>query len=302
MRIEQLRQIAEIKKQRSISMAARQLYMAQPSLSTVLSNFEKEIGVQIFKRGPNGVTPTKEGEEILEMIDRILNDVDQIIHFREGQQALCGTVDLLLTKAYQPWISEILVAFKQKFPQAELNFRLLLPHEVVEEIARGSAGIGLILWDLVPGHGADALQKRHIEFEVFGEHKMVLYASPDHPLAEQTLIAPKLLADVQMVVYEPYYWEVINAQVPLHKPPLVVSDSENLKRLISLGHAVAVMPEVVAHRDLFLKHDLIVQIPIEGMFGVGREYLLYARDKKLGLLEEGLLQILRQMLAAVHVR
>ena len=73
MRIEQLRQIAEIKKQRSISMAARQLYMAQPSLSTVLSNFEKEIGVQIFKRGPNGVTPTKEGEEILEMIDRILN-------------------------------------------------------------------------------------------------------------------------------------------------------------------------------------------------------------------------------------
>lgn len=300
MRIEQLQQIVEIRNQQSISKAARVLFMAQPSLSAILSNFEQEIGVQLFKRGPNGVTPTENGEDILEMIDQILSYVDQIVHYQEGQQALCGSVELLITQAFQFVMADILVEFKKRYPQATLNFRTLLPSEVAEEIAQGKASIGLTLWEMVPERGLETLQKRHIEYEVFGVYKMMLCTHPDHPLAQQSVVEPEALSDVQLVVHAPHYWSVLNDYTPLNKPPLVIKDSESLKRLISGGHAAAVMPELVARNDLFFEHDLIVQTPIQGkgVFGMGKEYLMYAKKKKFTPLEEGLLQIIRQILSA----
>ena len=63
MRIEQLQQIIEIKKQRSISKAAKSLFISQPTLSNSLSSLEQEIQVTIFERTHSGVRLTPEGEE-----------------------------------------------------------------------------------------------------------------------------------------------------------------------------------------------------------------------------------------------
>lgn len=62
MRLEQLQQIIEIEKQRSISKAAKALFMGQPSLSGSLNSLESEIGVRIFERTTSGVSPTMGGE------------------------------------------------------------------------------------------------------------------------------------------------------------------------------------------------------------------------------------------------
>ena len=48
MRLEQLQYIIEIEKEKSISKAAKSLYIGQPALSASLSSLEKEIGVNIF--------------------------------------------------------------------------------------------------------------------------------------------------------------------------------------------------------------------------------------------------------------
>lgn len=72
MRINQLRQILEIEKCRSISQAARNLYISQPSLSIVLNDFEKEIGVQLFTRSNTGIRPTPDGERLLSMMHEVI--------------------------------------------------------------------------------------------------------------------------------------------------------------------------------------------------------------------------------------
>ena len=54
----------------SISEAAKQLYVAQPSLTHAIQSVEKEVGFRIFDRGRSGVTVTEQGEELLSDIRR----------------------------------------------------------------------------------------------------------------------------------------------------------------------------------------------------------------------------------------
>ena len=65
MRLEQLQYVVEIDKTRSISKAAKNLYITQPSISAAISALEKELNIKIFERTKNGVDPTPEGEKIV---------------------------------------------------------------------------------------------------------------------------------------------------------------------------------------------------------------------------------------------
>ena len=49
----------------SISEAAKQMYVAQPSLTHAIQSVEREVGFRIFERGRSGVSVTEQGEEFL---------------------------------------------------------------------------------------------------------------------------------------------------------------------------------------------------------------------------------------------
>lgn len=66
MKIEQLVQVVEIAKTRSITFAAKNLFMSQSNLSTSIKELEEEMGRKIFIRSNNGTQPTPFGEEFLE--------------------------------------------------------------------------------------------------------------------------------------------------------------------------------------------------------------------------------------------
>lgn len=66
MKIEQLVQVVEIAKTRSITFAAKNLFMSQSNSSTSIKELEEEMGRKIFIRSNNGTQPTPFGEEFLE--------------------------------------------------------------------------------------------------------------------------------------------------------------------------------------------------------------------------------------------
>lgn len=65
MTLQQLRYALAICDCVSLNKASQSLYVAQPSLSSALSQLEDELGITIFTRTPRGVTPTAEGAEFL---------------------------------------------------------------------------------------------------------------------------------------------------------------------------------------------------------------------------------------------
>ncbi len=59
MKINTLEYFVALAELQSVNKAAKSLYIAQPSLSKALGNFESEIDVQLFYRGPKGLTLQK---------------------------------------------------------------------------------------------------------------------------------------------------------------------------------------------------------------------------------------------------
>ena len=268
MRLEQLQQIIEIEKQQSISKAARALYMAQPTLSGSLNSLEDEIGIQLFERNPSGVVPTAEGKEILQIAKQIIESCSYILNYRTQSRELYGEVKLMITQAYGFLFSDILLEFKNRYPKAGLNLQVSPPEKIIEALTHGTSNIGVTLWELLPEQNQQALKEADLQYETFGSHPMMLYVSQDNRFAENDSVTLQELRQEQFIAYSPSYWAATNRQIQ--------ADSEQ---------------------------GLIKRIPIKDSenFSTGVDYLIYPAKRRLTLLEENTVALLREMLTDVMV-
>lgn len=78
MHIEQLQAFVEIASSKSISVAAENLYIAQPSLSRSMKLLEEELGLTLLTRSSNGVRLTEAGHTLLPTIQEILHQINTL--------------------------------------------------------------------------------------------------------------------------------------------------------------------------------------------------------------------------------
>lgn len=304
MKLEQLHQIVEIEIQKSISKAAKALYMGQPALSVSLNNLEDEIGVRIFERTSSGVVPTPEGMEILQLAKQMLECQAQILNYGQQHRELYGRVNILLTQAYSFLFSDIMIAFKERYPKAELNIRVVSAYEIMSELTSGNANIALTLWEMFPEYTPKVLKEAGLLFETFGTHTMMAYVGQDSRFAESDFVELSELRDEHFLAYSSHFWSATNKILQSDNDALIMTDRENLKRMVSTGKAIALLPDTFALRDLYCDQGMIKLIPIKGSenFAQGVDYLIYSGKRQLTLLEQKTLELLREILTDVMMK
>ena len=75
MTLQQIRYILAIAESRSVSLAAKRLFISQPSLSAALKEVEDEFGIRIFNRGRE-FSITREGEEFLIYARQVMDQMN----------------------------------------------------------------------------------------------------------------------------------------------------------------------------------------------------------------------------------
>ena len=63
MTLQQLRYVITVAETGTITEAAQELYISQPSLTNAIHELEKEMNIQIFNRSNKGISISKEGED-----------------------------------------------------------------------------------------------------------------------------------------------------------------------------------------------------------------------------------------------
>jgi DNA-binding transcriptional LysR family regulator len=76
--LDKLAAFQKVAKSSSISRAAPHVHLSQSALSHLITNFEKAIGVSLFKRKPHGLELTTNGQILLDFSDRLLLDVESL--------------------------------------------------------------------------------------------------------------------------------------------------------------------------------------------------------------------------------
>src|SRR4029077_17928438 len=89
MELRHLRYFLAVAEALNFTKAAAQLRVAQPALSRQVQDLEEEIGVDLLKRSPRGVTLTPEGklfaEEVLDLLKRTDESVAKVRALSRGE-------------------------------------------------------------------------------------------------------------------------------------------------------------------------------------------------------------------------
>ena len=79
--------MAVVKNNNNVSMAAKQLYIAQPSLSKNIAKLEDALGCKLFDKERNRLKLNRNGEIVLACAEEITASMDQMYHALEEQNA-----------------------------------------------------------------------------------------------------------------------------------------------------------------------------------------------------------------------
>ena len=126
MTLQQLRYIIAIVQAGSLNMAARALFISQPSLSHTIKVLETELGVPLFSRSGRNIVLTKYGEILLRHTNRIMQELHgaqkELADTKEAQK-LTVTIYLFAASMIIP---SFLTRFRQEHP--DIRFEILQQH------------------------------------------------------------------------------------------------------------------------------------------------------------------------------
>lgn len=114
--------IKKIADTKSISKAAEELFIAQPSLSQALQRIEKELGTHLFIREPRGMKLTYAGEkyylmakEILDIYSDFKSEITHINELKSGRLVI-GIARYMGMNI----LPKVLPEFNKRYPNVEL--------------------------------------------------------------------------------------------------------------------------------------------------------------------------------------
>lgn len=296
MRLEQLEHIIEIEKQKSISKAAKSLYMGQSSLSCSLTSLEEELGVKLFERSASGAIPTGEGKKALQLAHQMLDIKKQLLDLSENEAELRGTVTLLADHGYGYFLKDIMLNFKQRYPKAELILKVGTPHEVFYALLEKNYNVVLALLTTELKEKVLTIRKQNICYESFGEYPFMIFVQKDGRYKEKTAITVDELRKEQVLLNSSEIWNIVFPDITLEKGPLVLTDRDLLRQMIVDNEGVALLPAMFAKNALHSDADSVKVIMIDSPNPVpkGEALLLHLEKKALTQLEQGLLVVIKE--------
>lgn len=191
----QLRSFLAVVQGGSVTAAAEELVVTQPSVSAAVTALSREVGVKLLEREGRGVRPTPAGREFAAYAADVLGLLEQ--GRRAAREAEAGdTLRLTIaavTTAAESFVPPLMQAFAASHPRVGLAL----------EVGNRERVLALVI-----GHEADlAIGGRpphdvRIESRPIAANDLVLITAPDDPLAAGT-VTPAELAGCRWLLREP---------------------------------------------------------------------------------------------------
>ena len=147
MELRHLRYFLAVGEALNFTKASAQLRVAQPALSRQMQDLEDEIGVDLLRRSPRGVTLTAEGKLFLEEARELLKRADESV---EKVRALARGEYGELRVGYAPTptvelLPPALAAFQKAVPRVKLLLHDLSSDELITGLRDASLELAIMV-------------------------------------------------------------------------------------------------------------------------------------------------------------
>jgi|EP01037_Dinobryon_pediforme_P007495 LysR family hydrogen peroxide-inducible transcriptional activator len=183
MTITQLEYIVAVDTYRSFVMAAEKCFVTQPTLSMQVQKLEDTLGVKLFDRSKQPVTPTEIGNEIIAQARILLSESEKIKEIiTDRKKDLSGELKVGIIPTVAPYIlPKILHGFIEKYPDVKLVVWEQTTEQIVNGLKLGMIDCGILS---TPLH-----ENNLVELPVFYEN-FVAYVSKNSKLSKKKNISP----------------------------------------------------------------------------------------------------------------
>lgn len=297
MRIEQLEYFLTIARYGSISQAANNLYIGQPTLSATLSALERELDTKLFRRTKTGMELTPMGKELLPLTEKAV-DAFYLIKKKATEKVITKhTIHLTCDPSTSGTvIVDIVGKCKRRYPSVTLHIHEVLPSEVIRNVVEGKATIGLSATeDHAIAKHQEYANNLNLILQPLYTDQICLCCQPTHPLAQENAVSFLSLVEQPMAIYEGFIQQGMFKQVNAYQNFSKLcgfSNYENIKKAIIQDNMVAIMPKRATLNDLYFQEGLIVSRKLTDHSTNLIHYLTYCQEHPLSEVEKDLLHFI----------
>jgi LysR family cyn operon transcriptional activator len=198
MEIRQLRYFLAVAHTEHLTVAARNLYVTQSTLSHGLRLLEEDLGIQLFERIGRRLKLSEAGAVFRNFAGRALQELEagrMALSDLSGLQAGVLKVGVIPT-FLNTLVPATVAAFNAAYPGISIVVRDLRASPLEEQLVAGELDLGIAFYPT---------QRREIEAEPLFEERMQLIVNRSHPLAGRSKLAFNALAKVPLALLTPAF-------------------------------------------------------------------------------------------------
>lgn len=265
MTLQQLKYIVTVASKGTISEAAKELYIAQPSLTSAIKELESELGITIFNRTNKGVILSVEGEEFLGYARQVIEQTKLIKEKYSGKSS--GKHQFCVSTQHYSFAVEAFVELLRQYGGEEYEFRLreTQTYDIIEDVARLRSEVGLLyLNKFNETILRKTIRANDLKFQPLFIAKPHVFVSSASPLANKIAISLDDLAPYPRLSYEQgehnsfYFSEEILSTLECKKE-IVVCDRATLFNLLIGLNGYTICSGVISEE---LNGKNIVAVPL----------------------------------------
>ena len=264
MNLKQQEYFSAVAEAKSISLAARNLHVAQPPISRQLALLEDELGVCLFLRTNKGVELTEAGRSLYRQSQNLFQDMRTIVDsVRDINAGMRGLLKIGMIYSNISIALQYLKEFRAQYPQVELYVRLGSPGDLLEDLNKGDLHLLFLRSSSERGSG---LHER-----ILGEDPLELVMIRElDPAPDQASVPLEALKGVPMCLlrsddlwgYSNYLIKECQRQGFTPNTTFRCYDTPMAMQLVQAGFGVSYLPRSIVETQ---PHSGLYTKPIQGI-------------------------------------
>ncbi len=193
MKVMQLRYFMEVCRCGSVTKAAKELYISQPSVTSAIHEMEKEFGVNLFYRRQKQMVLTREGEYLYEKGQEILDRLEELEKTMKNfggkiNQIKVGVPPMIGMFVFPRMFRE----FRERYPDIHVETQEYGSMQTRQQVQNDVLDVAMVILD-------ESTEKEFYSVPII-ETELVVTISKDHPLAQRTSVKFEDLREEALVV------------------------------------------------------------------------------------------------------
>ncbi|MBQ8829960.1 MAG: LysR family transcriptional regulator [Burkholderiaceae bacterium] len=277
----------------SFTKASYALRITQPAVSGHIAALEKELGVALFNRTGKRVVLTDAGRLVLIRAKDILTCVEKLNNELADLRALKGgKIRIGASKIVGVYVlPKILMAFREKFPQIELQISIHSARTIFKQIEDN-------MFDLAIIAEGDPLFSKNVGFKTIGQDKLIVIARPDHHLALKKNVSLEEICSEPFIMFGR---NTASAQSILRQfkrmnvhltSTIEIDEAGAIKRAVEEGSGIAIVSRSVVEREL--NEGRLVELPLQNWTLYRDILLLWRQDRRFSKNTEAFMRFLQR--------